>query len=179
MIVVLEQASLETGKGKEDHYELLNGDDHHHLLKKHNRDISESRPDRFLPIPASRRIRMLTALDTQIRKCPRHKLSIRSVSGPKKLLKIIKNPITDHLLPNARKITMSSDSAVVKCSDYVKTLPKDQPVYTSAHGDDHRVHDIVDEKISISEYPLSASVTCGKLTCALEDMWGVLYRFLS
>ncbi|KAI8607921.1 Alpha/beta knot methyltransferase, partial [Chytriomyces sp. MP71] len=48
LIVVLEQASLETvklGKGKEGHYALLNCDDHHHLLKKHNRDISESRPD--------------------------------------------------------------------------------------------------------------------------------------
>jgi rRNA small subunit pseudouridine methyltransferase Nep1 len=48
LIVVLEQASLETvklGKGKEGHYALLNADDHHHLLKKHNRDVSESRPD--------------------------------------------------------------------------------------------------------------------------------------
>jgi rRNA small subunit pseudouridine methyltransferase Nep1 len=48
LIVVLEQASLETvklGKGKEGHYGLLNCDDHHHLLKKHGRDISESRPD--------------------------------------------------------------------------------------------------------------------------------------
>ena len=48
LIVVLEQCSLETvklGKGKEGHYSLLNCDDHHHLLKKHNRDISESRPD--------------------------------------------------------------------------------------------------------------------------------------
>ncbi|KAJ3268210.1 Ribosomal RNA small subunit methyltransferase mra1, partial [Borealophlyctis nickersoniae] len=48
LIVVLEQASLETvklGKGKEGHYQLLNCDDHHHLLKKNGRDISESRPD--------------------------------------------------------------------------------------------------------------------------------------
>ena len=48
LIVVLEQASLETvklGKGKEGHYSLLNCDDHHHLLKKHGRDISEHRPD--------------------------------------------------------------------------------------------------------------------------------------
>lgn len=48
LIVVLEQASLETvklGKGKEGHYQLLNCDDHHHILKKHNKDLSESRPD--------------------------------------------------------------------------------------------------------------------------------------
>ena len=48
LIVVLEQASLETvklGKGKEGHYSLLNCDDHSHILKKHGRDLSESRPD--------------------------------------------------------------------------------------------------------------------------------------
>lgn len=48
LIVVLEQASLETvklGKGKEGHYALLNCDDHHHILKKNNRELSESRPD--------------------------------------------------------------------------------------------------------------------------------------
>ena len=34
-----------------------------------------------------------------------HKLSIRAVSGTEKLLKVIKNPITDHLPPNCRKIS--------------------------------------------------------------------------
>jgi hypothetical protein len=33
-----------------------------------------------------------------------HKLSIRSADGPEKLLRVIKNPITDHLPPNCRKI---------------------------------------------------------------------------
>ena len=48
LIVVLMNASLETvklGKGKEGHYALLNCDDHGHILKKSNRDVSESRPD--------------------------------------------------------------------------------------------------------------------------------------
>lgn len=34
-----------------------------------------------------------------------HKLSIRSVNGPEKLLKVIKNPITDHLPTGCRKIS--------------------------------------------------------------------------
>ena len=34
-----------------------------------------------------------------------HKLSIRAVDGPEKLIKIIKNPIADHLPPNCRKIS--------------------------------------------------------------------------
>lgn len=36
-----------------------------------------------------------------------HKLSIRAANGPHKLLKVIKNPIIDHLPPNAR-ITLLS-----------------------------------------------------------------------
>ncbi|KAI8846154.1 Alpha/beta knot methyltransferase [Chytridium lagenaria] len=210
LIVVLEQASLETvklGKGKEGHYALLNCDDHHHILKKNQRDLSESRPDITHQC-------LLTLLDSPLNKAgllqvyihttknvlievnphvriPRtfkrfcglmvqllHKLSIRAVSGPEKLLKVIKNPITDHLPPNARKITMSSESKVVRCNDYVATLPSDQPIVffigAMAHGKDDWVDDIVDEKISISAYPLSASVTCGKLTCAFEDLWGIL-----
>ena len=44
LIVVLEGAALETvkvGKG----YELLNCDDHAHILKKHKREPAECRPD--------------------------------------------------------------------------------------------------------------------------------------
>lgn len=44
LIVVLDRACLETvkvGKG----YELLNCDDHAHILKKHKREAAECRPD--------------------------------------------------------------------------------------------------------------------------------------
>jgi rRNA pseudouridine-1189 N-methylase Emg1 (Nep1/Mra1 family) len=62
---------------------------------------------------------------------------------------------------------MSSDSPTVRLSSYVKTLPDDTPIVffigAMARGEDNWVDDIVDEKISVSEYPLSASVTCGKL----------------
>lgn len=43
-----------------------------------------------------------------------------------------------------------------------------------AHGHDDWVDDIVDDKISISDYPLSAAVTCSKLTSNLEDLWAIL-----
>ncbi|KAG1451979.1 hypothetical protein G6F56_007940 [Rhizopus delemar] len=48
LIVVLEGATLETlkiGKNKEGHYQLLNVDDHLHILKKNNRETYEARPD--------------------------------------------------------------------------------------------------------------------------------------
>lgn len=34
-----------------------------------------------------------------------HKFSIRSIDGNEKLLKLIKNPITDYLPPNCKKIS--------------------------------------------------------------------------
>ena len=48
LIVVLEGATLETlkiGKNKEGNYQLLNVDDHLHILKKNNRETYEARPD--------------------------------------------------------------------------------------------------------------------------------------
>lgn len=107
-----------------------------------------------------------------------HKLSIRAINSPEKLLKVIKNPITDHLPPNARKITLSSDAPVVQLKDYIMTLPSDEPIVffvgAMAHGVDNFADDHVDDKISVSQYSLSASVTCGKLCCAFEEVWGVL-----
>jgi rRNA small subunit pseudouridine methyltransferase Nep1 len=43
-----------------------------------------------------------------------------------------------------------------------------------AHGTDDFADSYVDEKISISDYSLSASVACGKITCAVEEIWGIL-----
>lgn len=43
-----------------------------------------------------------------------------------------------------------------------------------AHGNDDFADAYVDEKISISDYSLSASVACGKVTNALEEIWGIL-----
>jgi rRNA small subunit pseudouridine methyltransferase Nep1 len=138
LIVVLEQASLETvklGKGKEGHYQLLNCDDHQHILKKNNRDLSESRPDishqcllALLDSPLNKAGKLQVYIHTTKNvlievnphvRIPRtfkrfcglmvqllHKLSIRAVNGPDKLLKVIANPITDHLPPNSIKISI-------------------------------------------------------------------------
>ncbi len=89
------------------------------------------------------------------------------MNGPDKLIKVIKNPLTDHLPPNARKITLSGDASTVRLSQYLPTLPKDGPIVffigAMAHGSDDWVDDIVDDKISLSEYSLSAAVACSKL----------------
>lgn len=92
------------------------------------------------------------------------------------MLNIIKNPVTDHLPTNAIRVGLSFDSPVVKINDFVQqTPPIDGPsvffIGAMAHGADD--FEYVDKKISISEYPLSASVACGKLCCAFENLWNI------
>ncbi|KJE91388.1 C2f protein, variant [Capsaspora owczarzaki ATCC 30864] len=106
-----------------------------------------------------------------------HKLSIRATDGPDRLLKVIKNPVTDHLPPGCRKIGFSFDAKrTVQFSEYIKTLPPTDPVAfivgAFAHGEIDE--DYCEESIAISEYPLSASVACGKLCAGFEDLWGIL-----
>lgn len=104
-----------------------------------------------------------------------HKFSVRANDGPMKLLKVIKNPVTDHLPVGIRKILMSfSSKSVSNCRELV---PKtDDPIAVvigaMAHG---KVEcDYVEDTISISNYPLSAALTCAKLCSGFEEVWGVV-----
>jgi hypothetical protein len=89
------------------------------------------------------------------------------VNGSEKLLKVVKNPVTDHLPSNSYKITFSFDSQPVKLSQYLQKIPEDQNIVVfvgaMAHGEDNFADGMVDDKIAISEYSLSASVACGKV----------------
>jgi rRNA small subunit pseudouridine methyltransferase Nep1 len=107
-----------------------------------------------------------------------HRLSIRSTNSNEKLLRVISNPITDHLPPNCRKVTLSFDAPLVRVRDYVEGLgPKESIcvfVGAMAKGNDDFADSLVDEKIGISNYALSASVACSKFCHAVEDAWDVL-----
>ncbi|KAG8760980.1 hypothetical protein FRC14_000581 [Serendipita sp. 396] len=192
---------------KEAKYTLLNCDDHQGILAKMGRDIADARPDithqcllTLLDSPLNKagllQVYIHTAKGVLIEvnpgvRIPRtfkrfsglmvqllHKLSIRGINGPEKLLQVIKNPITDHLPPNTIKLTLSADVPTVRLSEYLPTLPSTHSIAVfvgaMARGRDDFADGIVDEKISISNYTLSASVACGKFCCALEELWGVL-----
>ncbi|KAN0062357.1 18S rRNA pseudouridine methyltransferase [Thecaphora frezii] len=194
-------------KSDGDKYALLNCDDHQRVLAKMGRDIAEARPDithqcllTLLDSPLNKagllQVYIHTAKGVLIEvnphvRIPRtfkrfsglmvqllHKLSIRSVQGSEKLLRVIRNPVVDHFPPNTHKLTLSFDSPVQRLSSYLPTVPKDHSIAVfvgaMAHGQDNFADAYVDEKISISEYSLSASVACGKFCCALEDFWGVV-----
>ena len=107
-----------------------------------------------------------------------HKLSIRSVNSQEKLLKVIKNPITDHLPPKCRKVTLSFDADVVRVRDYVDSLVSNESICVfvgaMAKGKDDFADAFKDEAISISNYSLSASVACSKFCHAAEDAWNII-----
>ncbi|KZT13213.1 Nep1-domain-containing protein [Laetiporus sulphureus 93-53] len=188
-------------------YALLNCDDHQGILAKTGRDIADARPDithqcllTLLDSPLNKagllQVYIHTAKGVLIEvnphvRIPRtfkrfsglmvqllHKLSIRGVNGPEKLLKVIKNPVTDHLPANTVKLTLSGDAPTVRLSRYLPTLPETHSIAVfvgaMARGRDDFADGIVDEKISISDFPLSASVACGKFCCALEEMWDIV-----
>ncbi|KAM8924487.1 ribosomal RNA small subunit methyltransferase NEP1 [Pelodytes ibericus] len=201
LIVLLEGASLETVRvGKT--YELLNCDQHKSVLVKNGRDPGQVRPDithqsllMLLDSPLNRAGLLQVYIHTQRnvlievnpqtripRTFPRfcglmvqllHKLSVRAADGPQKLLKVIKNPLTDHLPAGCLKISTSFAGESVSC---VRDLvPPQEPILfvigAFAHGSVDV--DYAERQVSISQYPLSAALTCAKICTAFEEVWGV------
>ncbi|XP_013412564.1 ribosomal RNA small subunit methyltransferase NEP1 [Lingula anatina] len=201
LIVILENASLETAKvGKQ--YELLNCDKHRSIMKRFKKDPSTCRPDithqcllMLMDSPLNRAgllqvyIRtekhVLIEVNPQTR-IPRtfdrfcglmvqllHKLSIHASDGPQKLLKVIKNPVIDHLPTGCEKIKMSFNAD--KIVDAEDLVPDNKPVVfvigAMAHGSVNV--DYTEKEFSICSYPLSAALTCAKVCTAFEKKWGV------
>ena len=76
--------------------------------------------------------------------------------------------MTDHFPINTYKLTLSGDAQTVRLSSYLPRLPETHSIAVfvgaMARGKDDFADAIVDEKISISDYSLSASVACGKVS---------------
>jgi rRNA small subunit pseudouridine methyltransferase Nep1 len=106
-----------------------------------------------------------------------HRHQIRSTQSQEKLIEVIKNPITDHLPPNCRKVTLSFNSDVVRVSDYIADLNQNESIAVfvgaMAKGNDDFADHLKDDSIAISNYNLSASVACSKFCHAAEDVWGI------
>jgi len=105
-----------------------------------------------------------------------HKMKIRASDGPDVLLKVVKNPVTRHLPVGARRIGTSVKGKLIKPSELVDTLPQDGPVVFcfGAHSHGPVEVDWVEEVVSFSQYPLSASYAIGRLINAFEQKWDIL-----
>lgn len=201
LIIILEDAQLETVKvGNK--FELLNCDDHAHILKSNNRDLGSCRPDithqcllmlfdsplnraGLLQVYVHTSNNVLIEFNPQTR-IPRtfkrfaglmvqllHKFSVRSENGLK-LIKVIKNPVTDHLPVGIKKIAMSFSAQVTKCKDLVPENEDPIAIVVGAMARGKLDVDYTEQTSSISNYPLSAALTCTKVCSAFEEMWNVV-----
>jgi len=192
---------------RDEKYSLLNSDEHIGVMRKMGRDISEARPDithqcllTLLDSPVNKagklQIYIHTAKHVLIEVNPTVRLprtfkrfaglmvqllqrySIRSNDSSEPLLRVIKNPILDHLPPHCRKVTLSFEAPTVRVTDYIRTLePKESIcvfVGAMAKGKDDFADEWKNDTISISNYSLSASVACSKFCHAAEDVWGII-----
>nr|KYP57803.1 hypothetical protein KK1_004082 [Cajanus cajan] len=202
---ILEKASLVAAfVGKK--YQILNPDEHANFLRRKNMNPYDFRPDivheALLQIMSSRlclsgRLRAVfirtdegilirVAPQTQIPKtlgsfCNMmmellQKFSIKSKGGHGKLLKLIQNPVTNHLPINSLKIGLSfSSTKAVQLRDYVSGANCDENlvfvVGAMAHG---KIDvDYIEDLISVSGYPLSAGTCLRRICIALERSWNI------
>lgn len=202
LIVVLESANLETVKAARG-YGLLNVDEHAGILRKLNRDFSTARPDithqsllMLLDSPLNRAgllqvfIRtannVLIEVNPQIR-IPRtfnrfaglivqllHKFSIKASDSSLKLLKVIKNPVSDHLPVGCKKICLSfSAEGPSKASELVPEIDEPICLVIGAIAKGAIKTDYTEKDVCIGNYPLSAALTCAKVCSAFEEAWGI------
>lgn len=202
LIIVLENANLESCKtGKE--FSLLNIDDHKGILAKNGRDFSTARPDithqcllMLFDSPLNRagllQVYIRTANNVLIEinpatRIPRtfkrfaglmvqllHKYSITASESSVKLMKVIKNPLSDHLPAGCRKILMSySADGVKRPAELVPEVEQPICIVVGAIAKGAIKTDYTEEDISISNYPLSAALCCAKLCDAFEQAWGI------
>ncbi|KAM2227471.1 hypothetical protein ACFXTI_014274 [Malus domestica] len=205
-IFILEKASLEVAKvGKT--YQLLNSDEHSNFLRKNNKDPALYRPDILhqallmvldSPINKAGRLRNVyvrTAAGVLIEvkpyvRIPRtfkrfagvmlqllQKLSISAVGKREKLMRVIKNPVTQYLPVNSHKIGFSySSEKLVNIQNYVASSENSVDfvfvVGAMAHGKVEA--DYIEDFISISGYPLSAAYCITMICQALAGKWNIL-----
>lgn len=206
VIFILEKASLEIGKvGKTE--QLLNSDEHSNFLRKKGKNPAHYRPDILhqallmvldSPINKAGRLRCvyvktedgkLIEIKPYVR-IPRtfkrfsgvmlqllQKLSISAVGKREKLMRMIKNPVTQYLPVNSRKVGLSySSEKLVSIRNYVAAAENNTDlvfvVGAMAHGKVET--DYTDDFVSICSYPLSAAYCITMICQALAGKWNIL-----
>jgi rRNA small subunit pseudouridine methyltransferase Nep1 len=162
VIVLLDQASLETIKNKRGLYELLNCDDHRDLCKnKLRKDPNLFRPDilhqellALLDSPLNKagllRVYIATTKNVLIQvhpsiRIPRtykrfaglmvqllHKMKIKAGNDSTTLLKIIKNPFSSHLPPGTRCFGFSCEGTLYSPIALAKSIMPLEPNTTTS-----------------------------------------------
>jgi rRNA small subunit pseudouridine methyltransferase Nep1 len=215
VIVLLDQATLETIKNRRGVYELLNCDDHRDLCrKKLHKDPNDFRPDilhqellALTDSPLNKAGLLQVYIQTQKKvlievhpscRIPRtykrfaglmvqllHKLKIKATGESTTLLKVIKNPISQHLKPGTRCFGFSCEGTLYSPMAMAKTffpasmedvkIPTCLVVGAMATG--HvtiQDHPYIEKMLSISEYPLSGAAALSRILGGIEYLWGIV-----
>jgi rRNA small subunit pseudouridine methyltransferase Nep1 len=105
-----------------------------------------------------------------------HKMKVRAADSSETLLKVIRNPITDHLPVGAPIFGLEAGARLVDPLELPALVPNGKPVVfvvgAMSHGDIDA--DFIQATYCISRFPLSAACSVGKLLNAFEHAWGVL-----
>lgn len=105
------------------------------------------------------------------------KYKIRAKESSEVLLKVIKNPITDHLPPNPIIIELNEKSRLVDRDLFARNCTKEYNTIVFIVGaiskGDVEV-DYANDSISISSYALSAGQVCSKICDSFEKAWNIL-----
>lgn len=155
--VILDLASLEIVKTKKGDFQLLNCDDHIGLMRKHNKDPQDYRPDIIhqelmavldSPLNKAGKVKVYVHTEKNVMieinpktRIPRtfkrfsglmvqllHRLKIRSADGKDMLLKVVKNPISRHLPVGARCYGFSHTGTLHNPMTWATNLPDKTPI---------------------------------------------------
>lgn len=215
LIVLLDQAKLETIKNRRGNYELLNCDDHRDLCKKKlKKDPKEFRPDichqellALLDSPLNKsgnlQIYIRTSQNVLIElhpsvRIPRtykrfaglmvqllHKMKIKAADNGTTLMKVIKNPFSQHLPVGTHVYGMSCQGLLYSPAGLTKALIPLSPdegenqvcFIIGAMAAGHVTvedHPYIEKMFSISDYPLSGATAINRILGAIEHQWGVV-----
>ena len=194
----------------------MNSDDHAHIISKLGGNPADYRPDILhqsllslfdSPLAKAGRIQLFIHTHTNVLikvshelRVPRtfkrfaglitqllHTRKIQASDNNKVLMKVIKNPVTDHLPPGCIKVGTSVEGELVKIGEFIRTpkfrfISQDlnvepmSPVFivgACPHGHPGKEAEYVDQCISLSSYHLSAAACITKITSAFENFWDI------
>jgi len=214
LIILLDQAKLETVKNRRGNYELLNCDDHRDLCKKKlKKDPKHFRPDichqellALLDSPLNKsghlQIYIRTSRNVLIElhpsiRIPRtykrfaglmvqllHKLKIKASDNGTTLMKVIKNPFSQHLPVGTHVYGMSCEGTLYSPNGLAKALIPPAPggvdqvcFVIGAMSAGHVTvedHPYIEKMVSVSEYPLSGASAINRILGAIEHQWGIV-----
>ncbi|KJH39734.1 Nep1 ribosome biogenesis protein [Dictyocaulus viviparus] len=105
-----------------------------------------------------------------------HKLVVRAVDSSQKLLTVIKNPVSNYLPVGSRKFLMTFNTDELILPNKLISTEEDARIVVviGCIAKGKIVTDYTDRDVKISNYPLSAALTCAKITSGLEEIWGIV-----